>query len=276
MDHEEQKLLLSAHALSTLDREDVRTLENHLASCAECRAELDAWRETASILVYAAQPLEPSAQVRERILASVRRESASSKAVNAAALAGVRARKSAWSLWFPQEFRAYQATAAAIIFLGLVISIVVVWRQNRAALAEVARLSTQVVDARRELDSKNQALEFFARPGIRMAELAGTKDAPSAHAMLVVDSTTGHAMLMAKGLPQAPAGKAYQLWFIAGPRPTPGKVFNPDSSGNAMLDDQLPAEVRNAAAFAVTLEPQKGVSAPTGSMYLLTPTPSPS
>ena len=109
-----------------------------------------------------------------------------------------------------------------------------------------------------------------------MAELAGTKDAPSAHAMLAVDSKSGHAMLMAKGLPQAPAGKAYQLWFIAGTRPIPGKVFKPDPSGNAMLDDQLPAAALNAATFAVTLEPQNGVPTPTGSMYLLTPARSPS
>ena len=102
-----------------------------------------------------------------------------------------------------------------------------------------------------------------------MAELAGTKEAPAAHGMLAVDSKSGHAILMAQGLPQAPAGKAYQLWFIAGTRPMPGKVFQTDAAGNAMLDDQLPAEALNAATFAVTLEPQGGVSAPTGPMYLL-------
>jgi len=129
---------------------------------------------------------------------------------------------------------------------------------------------------RQELDREQAALEFFARPGMRMAELAGTKDAPGAHAMLAVDSKSGHAMLMAKGLPQAPAGKAYQLWFIAGMRPIPGRVFKPDAAGNVMLDDQLPAAAFNAVTFAVTLEPQNGVPAPTGSMYLLTPARTPS
>jgi anti-sigma-K factor RskA len=273
MDHEEQKELLSAHALSTLDREEARTLKDHLAACAECRVDLDAWRETASSLIYAAQPLEPSAELRDRILTSVRREARSLRTGNVVPISDVRAGK---TRWFPAEFRAFQAIAAALIFVGLIVSLIVVWRQNRTAVAEVARLSTQMIDTRRELDSKNQALEFFARPGIRMAELAGTKTAPSAHATLVVDSASGHALLMAKGLPQAPAGKAYQLWFLAGTRPMPGRVFKPDPSGNAMLDDQLPSEGRDAAAFAVTLEPQNGVTAPTGSMYLLTPTPSPS
>jgi hypothetical protein len=36
-----------------------------------------------------------------------------------------------------------------------------------------------------------------------------------------------------------------------------------------MLDDQIPEVARNAAVFAITLEPKSGVQAPTGSIYLL-------
>lgn len=276
MDHEDYKALLSGHALSTLDREDARALEEHLTACTDCCAELDAWRATAGTLVYAAQPLEPSAQLRDRILARLREESEGSRADNVVPISRGTGRPPRSLLWFPEGFGAWQATAAALIFLGLIIGLVALWRENRSAIGEVARLSAQMTETRRELDREHAALEFFARPGMRMAELEGTKDAPAAHAMLIVDSKSGHAMLMAKGLPQAPAGKAYQLWFIAGTRPMPGKVFKPDAAGNAMFDDELPAAAFNAVTFAVTLEPQNGVPLPTGSMYLLTPARSPS
>jgi hypothetical protein len=36
-----------------------------------------------------------------------------------------------------------------------------------------------------------------------------------------------------------------------------------------MLDDQVPASAREAAVFAITLEPKSGVQVPTGSIYLL-------
>lgn len=264
MVHEDYKALLSLHALSTLDREDARAVEDHLTACAECRAELNAWRATAGALACAAQPLEPSAQLRDRILAGVRVEAGSSKADNVIPISQLHSRA-------PRSLPKFQAIAAAVIFLGLIAGLVVLWRQNRAAHAEAARLSAQMTETRRELDREREALEFFTRPGMRMTELEGTKDAPVAHAMLAVDGKSGHAMLMVKGLPQAPAGKAYQLWFIAGTRPMPGKVFKTDASGNAMLDDQLPADALNAATFAVTLEPQAGVASPTGPMYLLTP-----
>ena len=262
MDHEDYKAMLAVHALSSLDREDARALEDHLAACPDCRAELDVWQATAGALACTVQPLEPSAELRDRILESVRAEAGQVIPISRAP-----ARAQRPQVW-PGGF---QAIAASVIFLGLIAGLVVLWRQNREAKAEIARLSAQITDTRRKLDQEHEALELFAQPGTRMAELAGTKVAPAAHAMLAVDNKSGRAVLMAHGLPQAPTGMAYQLWFIAGPRPLPGKVFQTDSSGNAMLNDQLPTDALKASAFAVTLEPQAGVPAPTGPMYLLTP-----
>ena len=49
----------------------------------------------------------------------------------------------------------------------------------------------------------------------------------------------------------------------------PGKVFQIDSAGNGMLEDEIPTVARNAAVFAITLEPEGGVQVPTGSIYLV-------
>jgi anti-sigma-K factor RskA len=104
-----------------------------------------------------------------------------------------------------------------------------------------------------------------------MASLAGTPEAPGALARLAYDRATGRAILFASGLPAAPEGKAYQVWYIAAGRPPmPGRVFKTDARGRGSLRDQMPEEGRAAAnTFAVTLEPEGGVSAPTGKMYLL-------
>ncbi len=44
----------------------------HLESCADCRAELSAWEATTALLALDAEALEPSAHVRERVLAGAR------------------------------------------------------------------------------------------------------------------------------------------------------------------------------------------------------------
>ena len=92
--------------------------------------------------------------------------------------------------------------------------------------------------------------------------------APQAIAKFAYDSS-GHAMIMTKGLPAAPVGKQYQLWFIVpGKAPMPGKSFSTDNEGKAVMEEQMPAEAMNSAVIAITLEKQGGVTKPEGAMYL--------
>jgi anti-sigma-K factor RskA len=273
MKHEDYKALLPLEALSTLDGDEERVLGRHLATCAECRAELDDWRAATGALAHTADQIEPSAGVRDRILAAARAEPANARLspnvdkVVPISRPSIHARQPSTRSW------GFPAIAAAVIFVGLIIGLLVLWRQNLATRAEVARLTEQMKQASGQLDQKQKILQLLTTPGARMASLAGTKEAPSAHGMLAVDSKSGRAVFMAQGLPQAPAGKAYQLWFIADKHPPmPGKVFKTDAAGEAMMDEQLPVEALAAGTFAVTLEPQDGVRAPTGPMYLLTKT----
>ena len=142
---------------------------------------------------------------------------------------------------------------------------------------EVARLADRFEQAQGELGRERELLarereskELLSAPDASMTSLAGTEMAEKARAKLVFDRKTGRAMLMADDLPPAPAGKAYQLWFIAeGKPPMPGRVFTPDAAGHAEMRAELPFEARNATIFAVTLEPSGGVAAPTGPKYLL-------
>jgi anti-sigma-K factor RskA len=256
------------HALSVLDASDQHELQGHLETCAVCRLELADWQATAAALAYVATPVEPSAQVRERILERVRsddrvaRISEQSNVLNFSRAAG------------PLRLRwpAFAAFAASIVFIALATGLIVLWRQNRAARVELTRISRELHLQEQKLASENKFVQMLTTPGARSSELAGTKDAPNAHALLAVDRQSGRAMLLAQGLPLAPSGKAYQLWFItSGQPPAPGRVFTTDAAGNALLEDQLPPSATEPSVFAVTLEPQAGVPAPTGLMYLLSP-----
>ncbi len=273
MAHEDYQEMLAAQALNALDAAEVRVLEAHLQSCAECRSQLSDWEDAAAGLAFAAleaTPLEPSPQVRARILEAIRTDTTTGSRAKEAADGhrlqdpNVVALKQTLR-WSPAQ--TWGAIAAGLICAALVASLFVLWKQNREARQELARLSGQVRDAQEQLARQREAIEIVAAPGTRMTELAGTKVMPGAHAMLAYDKN-GRAILMAKGLPPPPAGKAYQLWFIAGGRPMPGKVFTTDASGAGTLNDQVPAEALSAAVFAITLEPKDGMPAPTGAIYL--------
>ena len=278
---EHYRELLAANALTALDAEDARTLDAHLESCADCRSGISAWQDTAAFIALDAKPIEPSAQLRERILASVRAEGRAQSSPNDRAerlvpprpsrggskvLAFERPQRDVWA-----SLRSFGAIAATLVFGALIISLLVLWQQNRATQKELARLATEMQRTKAQLDHERAVVELVTSPDAHMAKLAGTKDAPGAHAMLAYDKD-GHAMLMAKGLPAVPKGMAYQLWYIKDNKKMPGKVFTPDDAGNGILEDQIPAVARDAGIFAITLEPESGVQVPTGSIYLLSTT----
>lgn len=272
-DCENYRELLAANALTALDAADVRALDTHLEACADCRSEMNAWEDTVALLALDPGPLEPSASVREQILARVRAEgSAAELAPDRAAIASSGASRvlafepPARNVW--ASFRSFGAIAAGLVFVAVIISLLVLWQQNRATQRELARLSMEMQQTQAQLDHERAVVALMTSPDARMAKLAGTKDAPGAHAMLAYDKN-GHAMLMAKGLPAAPKGMAYQLWFIKDNKKMPGKVFTTDAAGNGVLEDEIPSVARKAAVFAITLEPESGVQVPTGSIYLV-------
>ena len=261
MSHEEYKQMIPAHAVSALDPAEDRMLASHLVRCSECRQELYEWQATAAVLVLGVDGAEPSPQVRERILSQVRTDN--DNVSNTRVIPFPPPRRNVWS-----SFGSLGAIAAIVVVAALLVNAFVLWRENRAFRYEIAALQSEVRNSQLELEQKSKLLEMVEKPGTHFAELKGMQTAPGATAKLMYDSS-GHAMIMAKGLPAAPTDKEYQLWFIVpGKKPMPGKTFATDSHGSGMMEDQVPAEAMNSAVFAITLERKGGANSPEGSMYL--------
>lgn len=74
--------------------------------------------------------------------------------------------------------------------------------------------------------------------------------------------------LVARGLPAAPDGRAYQIWFIDDELPAPiaGPTFQVNEDGEALVP--LTAEVATFDAVAISLEPAGGSAAPTSQVIL--------
>lgn len=301
MKHEDYKELIALDALDALEDEgERRALATHLAECADCRAEFDAVRAAASSLAYAATPAAPAPELRAQILARIKSQpqleqqegdarmpsssgngaanattAASTSNAGVAVASNVSApdefarRREARELRVSRRLFVFGTLAASLAVAALLVSLLMLWQRNNRLQDEIARLSTNANQTAQELARTRADRELLAAPEAHTATLAGTKMAEGARARLTFDERTGRAMLMAADLPPAPAGKAYQLWFIAeGKPPMPGNVFQTDASGHAEMHDIVPPEGRRAAVYAVTLEPASGTSAPTGEMYL--------
>ena len=247
MAHDDYKEMIPAHALSTLDAAEERALSEHLEGCAECRRDLDEWQAVGASLALSADPLEPSAQVRERIVASVRTEPQSKSEQSPSNVVALpRPQRNLWT-----SLGSLGQIAAVILFAALIIAVIVLWQQNR------------------RLRQENEVVKIVSSPYTHLKTMNGTAEAPSATARIIMDGA-GHALIVTNRLPPPPGGKEYQLWII-NPRkaPIPGKTFSTDGAGKAVVVQDRVWEVEQEyGVFAVTLEPAGGVSSPTGAIYL--------
>jgi hypothetical protein len=295
MTHEEHKELIPLAALGTTDGREQAALDAHLATCGECRAELRSLADTAALLALDAAPVAPRPELRSRVLSeikSIRQETAATAAT--AAHAETTRPANVVSLEEARSARRregdegrgaaparrptllYGALAASLVVAALsVVFAVAERRENNRLQAVVAQVSRQLADTRSQLEGTTTELararfesELLAAPDSRTADLTGTAMAQTARAKLVFSDATGEAILVAAKLPPAPAGKAYQLWYIAGGKPLPGSVFTTDRAGRGELRERIPPAGRRAEVFAVTLEPEGGLPAPSGEIYL--------
>jgi len=262
MAHEDYKAMLPAQALSALDADEARALDQHLADCAECREELADWEKSASALSLAAEPAEPSPEVRRRIMDAVRSEKNARGDRSSRVVPFPPARRNLWT-----SFGSLGAIAAIVLFPALIMGIVLLSQQNRA-LRKNNELLINQVDLQAEQNTRlNDFVAILSTPGAKVTGLHGTEQASNASAQLVYDKT-GRAMLIAKGLVPPPPGKEYQLWFIVGKNPIPSKTFVSDKMGRGAVTAEIPQQAIDSAVFAVTLEPAGGEIAPTGAIYL--------
>jgi anti-sigma-K factor RskA len=282
--HEEYKELLVPHSLDALETAEARTLEDHLRSCGECRDELEEWRRTsAALALSASSAAEPSPEVRNRILAGARAMKRSTvpqngepdtvayqapvttaSSASTSNVIPIRPRRASTTV-----MRAVAAIAACLVIALLLVGYVLQAQRNRAIESDLNQAKAKLEERDRELARLRDEKGFITSPDANMASLSGTEMAVDARAKIAFDRKTGRAMLMADNLPPAPAGKAYQLWFIVeGKPPMPGGVFIPDTGGHAELRDQMPPEGREAGVFAVTLEKAGGAPSPEGKAYL--------
>ena len=148
----------------------------------------------------------------------------------------------------------------AAIAAGLALS--AGYDRRATQLAQEATALKQVADRQRSL------VALLRDPATRVVTLSGLEPAPTATARMFWHATAG-GLLVARGLPPAPGGKAYELWAMAGKDTTaPAGVFTVDARGVGSL---RVAPLRAGVAvdtFSVTLEPAGGAPAPTGATYL--------
>lgn len=269
--HDELREQAALFALDALTPPERSAFQAHLATCAECRAEVSSLSAVAGALAQTVPQSDPSPSLRARVLASL------------GSAHGVVRERASRQVAFRSTFVPWMAAAACLV-LAVVLGGYAMTLRSRidrleARLTETLRRADAseraVADARRAVSDAQSQVAVLASPDLRRIDLAGQPVAPAASARAFWSRSRG-LVFTASNLPTPPSGKTYQLWVLtAQPAPISAGLFKPDPNGRVNAVLETPVDLPAPVAMAVTIEPEGGVPAPTGDKYLVGLAPSP-
>ena len=212
-----------------------------------------------------AQSVEPSSQLRDRVLNSLLTNLGDDRNLRTVqhhepdtARVVPLQRTATTSIFYKYAF------AASLLLLclsGLALGIVYKRLQDSQQQLVSLRLNEQKFT--RQVSFLNEEINVFRDPSFRFIQLKGMPKTPSSALTVAWSAKRKKLMvdLSSAKLPAPGEGKQYQLWAIANGKPVDLGVFDKTTADST--DMKLMKPVAAAQAFAVTIEPRGGSVNPT-------------
>ena len=236
--------LSGAYVVDALDPAERLLFEQHLATCADCRAEVDSLREAAAMLPETSLA-EPPPGLRDRLLADISKVRPLPPVVEPTPLPTRDDTQHAEAIPLASRRRRFRpalvAAAAVVALIGGGVVVSQPWNDDSG------NQQTDLTTAERVLndpDAEHVTQEF---PG-------------GATATLVRSTAHGKAVLVTSKMPPAPDGKVYELWFQDADGAMIPAGLMPAKSDQTVV---LTGDANDATGVGITVEPVGGSDTPT-------------
>lgn len=240
--------LTGAYALDAVSDAERAVLEEYLRGSEATRNEVTELQDTAVLLGLATAPVNPSADLKARLMAQVAVTpqlapvtAAPSAAPAAPAQTPTRTEIKAQQRWFSRTAIAITAAAAAVAIIiggGVLVS-------NLGNNTE-APISATGIQAIRAADDAKQADAAISTGGT---------------ATLVWSGEMAQAALIAEGMKPLSDDQVYELWYINDGVPRPAGTFTVGEDGS--VSQVLEGDMQAGDLVGVTIEPAGGSELPT-------------
>ncbi|MBA2175485.1 anti-sigma factor [Halobacillus locisalis] len=239
------------HELTEKEREE---FERHLASCDECREEIEELQLLTEDLPFSTEPVDPPEGMKDRVLGAVFAEKESDSQENNVVSFEER-RKEETEPKEPQPKRNNQRWVmrglAAALTLSLLGNILVLTGGDEEVANEPPAVdSTDIVNQR--------------------VQLQGEATDASAIAAMIRQNDKNLLTLQAEQLDQLQGDEVYQVWLLEGDKPYRAGTFVANENGEGAVAysmDDLPADA-DWDAVAISKEPDATSETPQGDVIL--------
>lgn len=223
LEHRECAEALAAYALGALPENEATRVQRHLSECRECRAQLDWLRAGVDVLPGSVPPIEPSPELKSRLMEIVDGEAELLRAAGPGA-DRPRASKGARRRWLPAGVGLRAAAGVAALGIAVVVVVLVLVGGGSGTRLIHAQVAPSLAGAQASL------------------QLRGTS-----------------AELVVRGMPVPAADHVNEIWVKRGSAPPiPAGTFVV-RTGSV----EVARPVRSGDLVMVTVEPGLGTAAPT-------------
>ncbi len=251
--------ILELHATGLCTRVESEQVYAWAAAFPEVRAELDAIESTMETYAML-HAIEPGKHVRETVLLKAQRVDIN-ESNNGRAPARVVAISPFWK---------YAAAASIVLLIGSAILNYVYYNKYEQAQASYEQGQKELMVVNDRLSSLDEDMSVVRNKYSQPVSLEGLPAAPDAAAKVFWMKNTGEVYIDPSNLPDAPAGKQYQLWGIVDGKPVDGgMIITTDKANKYQIQKMKSFGNVKVQAFAVTLETAGGNPTPKGEMYVL-------
>jgi hypothetical protein len=270
-------------ALSALSQLEASAFDIHLREgCTTCDNELKQFEQVVGILGSVAPPVAPPAYLRDLLIARIDREGAEAQSKSTAiplpeqadAIRFKRVPARSFGVgWLSWAIAAALLVAFAYTFTALQSerrTLQAANERDRNASTEreeAARLKEELSKEKARATELTQINSVLSAAQWRVIPLSGQGPVPGASAKVYWD-IQGKRWVVSADLPPPPEGKVYQLWFVTPDAKVSAGVLNLQNDGHGFAVVQIPPDITQIAAAAISIEPDGGSAQPT-QVYLI-------
>jgi anti-sigma-K factor RskA len=235
---------VDAYALGALESREAAALQQHVSDCAGCREELGKSQRTAALLSLSA-PIEGArSQLRDRILAQAERER--------------------YKLPLRRRLVPNRRTSMrALAFGGVAVLVFAVFLQAQLSnlRGDKDELQNQLSAASSELEQQRQIVAVLSAGDTQKVAMEPASLRSRAESVYNWSPDSAAGFIVCRNFPELPAGRVYEVWFVAGELAEPIATFSPQDGGC-----QIPMDMSRMTwrpqGIAITVEPTGGSSRP--------------
>lgn len=212
--------LISGYVLGDLSPEEAVHLRQALAEDPARAEELKSFEEAFSLLPYDLPIVEPSAQLKDKILSAASHQTTEAAAApppaNVVPMAPLRQRH--WRRWIPAISTGIAAIAVAAFGLNQM-QLSQQSQQTVALQQQLKTTNTELTRLRNELKANRETVAQLSNPNTQVQTLVGSVPNPTDSrlptARLLVKPGDSEVTLVARDLPKLSEKQIYRLWSVA-------------------------------------------------------------